>query len=110
MPEVGGSDQVQLGAALLRKMDLPEAYQEVVEFHHNPSKAIRFSVEVTHFHLVDFITNELKLGCSRENEIIPKIDEGPWDRARAHHNINMAAIKNEVEDIFKETARVFLSH
>ncbi|MGY8759892.1 MAG: hypothetical protein ACKVK9_02030 [Nitrospinaceae bacterium] len=71
MPEVGGSDHVQLGAVLLRKRDLPEVYQEVVEFHHNPSKAILFPVEVAHFHLVDIITNELKLGCSGESEITP---------------------------------------
>jgi HD-like signal output (HDOD) protein len=67
VPEVGGSYHVQFGATLLRKSDLPEVYQEVVEFHHNPSKAILFPVEVDHFHLVDIITNELKLGCSEES-------------------------------------------
>ena len=71
MPEVWGSDHVQLGAALLRKRDLPKVYQKVVEFHHNPSKAILFPVEVAHFHLVDMIPNELKLGCSGESEITP---------------------------------------
>jgi hypothetical protein len=29
--------------------------------------------------------------------------------AHPHHNINMVAIKNEDEDIFEETASVFLS-
>ena len=71
MPEVGGSDHVQLSAALLRKKDLPEVYQEVVEFHRNPSKAIRFSVEVAHCNLLGIITNELKMGCSGESEITP---------------------------------------
>ena len=55
MPEVGGSDHVQLSAALLRKKDLPEVYQEVVEFHRNPSKALLFPVEVALCHLVDII-------------------------------------------------------
>ena len=64
---MGGGDHAQLSAALLRKWDLPEVYQEVVEFHHNPSKAILFPIEVDHFHLVDIITNELKLGCSEES-------------------------------------------
>jgi hypothetical protein len=60
--------------------------------------------------LVDIIANALKLVCSGQSEVIPKIDEGDWDRACPHHNINMAAIKNEVEDIFEATASVFLSH
>jgi hypothetical protein len=47
--------------------------------------------------------NALKLGCSGE-------DEGAWDMARPAHNINMAAIKNKVENIFEETASVFLYH
>ena len=60
-------------------------------------------------HFVDIIANALKLVCSVESEVIPKIDAGAWDRTCFHHNINMAAIKNEVEDIFEEMARVFLS-
>ena len=55
MPEVGGSDHVQLSAALLRKKDLPEVYQEVVEFHHSLSKALLLPVEVALCHLVDII-------------------------------------------------------
>ena len=110
MPELGGGDHAQLSAALLRKWDLPEVYQEVVEFHHSLSKALLFPVEVALCHLVDIIANALKLVCSGESEVIPKIDEGAWDRACPHHNINMAAIKNEVEDIFEEMARVFLSN
>ena len=37
-----GFDHAQLGGALLRKWDLPEACQEAVEFHHNPSNALLF--------------------------------------------------------------------
>jgi hypothetical protein len=79
----------------------------VLEFHHNPSKALPFPVEVAHCHLVDIITNALKLGCSGESEIIPKIDEGAWEMARPPHNINMTAIKSEVEDILKKRLACF---
>ena len=71
----------------------------MVEFYHS----LLFPVEVVHCHLVDISANALKLGCSGE-------DEGAWDMARPAHNINMAAIKNEVEAIFEATASVFLSH
>ena len=108
MPELGGGNHAQLSAALLRKWDLSEVYQEVMEYHHSLSKALLFPVKVALCHLVDIIVNALKLVCSGESEVIPKIDEGAWDKACPHHNINMAAIKNEVEDIFEEMARVFL--
>jgi hypothetical protein len=57
--------------------------------------------------LVDIITNALKLGCSGESEITPKIDEGAWDIARSPYNINMKAIKNEVEAILKKRLACF---
>ena len=71
----------------------------MVKFHHS----LLFPVEVAHCHLADISANALKLGCSGENE-------GAWGMARPAYNINMAAIKNEVEDIFEATASVFLSH
>ena len=104
-----GFDHAQLGAALLRKWGLPEVYLEVVEFHHNPSQALLFPVEVAHCHLADIIANALKLGCSGESEIIPKLNEDAWDMAGPPQNINMGAIKDEVADIFEETVSVFLS-
>jgi hypothetical protein len=79
----------------------------VLEFHHNPSKALPFPVEVANCHLLDIITSALKLGCSGESEIIPKIDEGAWEMAHPPHNINMTAIKNEVEDILKKRLACF---
>ena len=94
----------------MRKRDLPEVYQRVVEFHHSLIKALLFPVELALCHLVDIIANALKLVFSGESDVIPKIDEGAWDRACPHHNINTAAIKNKVEDIFQEMARVFLSN
>ena len=73
----------------------------------DPSKALPFPVEVAHCNLVDIIINAIKLGCSGESEIIPKIDEGAWDMTRPPYNINMKAIKNEVEDILKKRLACF---
>jgi hypothetical protein len=82
----------------------------VVEFHHNPSKALLFTVEVAHCHFEDIIANALKLGCSGESEITLEIDECDWNMAHPPHNINIVTIKNEDESIFEEMASVFLSH
>lgn len=105
-----GFDHAQLGGALLRKWDLPKVYQEVVEFHHDPRGALLFPLEVAQCHLADIIANTLKLGCSGESAIVPELDEHAWALARPPQNISMAVIKEEVEEIFEETASVFLSH
>ncbi len=101
-------DHGQLGGALLRKWNLPEVYQEVVEFHHNPSHAILFPVEVAHCHLADIIANTLKLGCSGESENIPELNEHAWAMARPPQEISMEVINDEVAAIFEDTAAVFL--
>lgn len=103
-----GFDHAQLGGALLRKWDLPEVYQEVVEFHHNPSHATLFPVEVAHCHLADIIASTLKLGCSGESQNIPEFNEHAWALARPPQNISMEVLNDEVEEVFEETASVFL--
>ncbi len=105
-----GFDHAQLGGALLRKWKLPKIHQEVVAFHHDPSGALLFPSEVAHCHLADIIANTLKLGCSGESAIVPEIDEHAWAMARPPQSISMAVIQDEVEEVFEETARVFLSH
>jgi len=105
-----GFDHAQLGGALLRHWNLPEVYQEVVEYHHNPNQAPRFPDEVAHSHLADIIANTLKLGCSGESLIVPKLEERAWIKARPPQNISLAVIKGEVEEVFEETARAFLHH
>lgn len=104
-----GFDHAQLGGALLKQWNLPEVYQEVVQYHHNPGKAPQFPDEVAHCHLADIIANTLKLGCSGESSIVPKLDEQAWARARPPKNISLSVIKDETEKIFEETARAFLS-
>jgi HD-like signal output (HDOD) protein len=105
-----GFDHAQLGGALLRKWNLPKVYQEVVEFHHDPSGALLFPFEVAHCHLADIIANTLNLGCSGESAIVPELDEHAWAMARPPQSISLTVIKDKVEEVFEETASVFLSH
>ncbi len=104
-----GFDHAQLGGALLRKWDLPLIYQEVVEKHHNPNHAFLFPYETACCHLADIIANTLELGCSGESKIVPKLEEQAWAKACPPKDINMAVIRDEIEESFDETARVFLS-
>lgn len=94
---------------LVMCMSIPNRNWEVFIRSNSDKKAVHL-IEAAHCHLADIIANALKLGCSGESEIIPKLDEGAWDMAGPPQNINMAVIKDEVENIFEETASVFLSH
>lgn len=105
-----GFDHAQLGGALLKKWNLPEVYQEVAEYHHNPDQALHFPGEVAHCHLADIIANTLKLGCSGESFFVPKLEARAWAKARPPQNISLTVIKDEIEEIFEETAQAFLAH
>ena len=50
------------------------------------------------------------MGCSGESEIIPELDQQAWAMARLPQNISMAVIKDEIEEVFEETASILLSH
>ena len=71
-----------------------------MEFHHSLSKALLFPVEVALCHLVDIIANALKLVCSGESEVIPKIDEGP--------GTGLALIIISIRWLLKMKLRIFL--
>lgn len=105
-----GFDHAQLGGALLRKWNLPQVYQEVAEFHHDPNNAFLFPYEAAHCHLADSVANTLKLGCSGESAIIPKLEVRAWAKVGLPQNISMADIMDEIKEVYEETAGAFLSH
>ena len=63
-----------------------------------------------HCHLADIIANTFKMGCSGESEIIPELDQQARAMARPPQNISMSVIKDEIEEVFEETASILLSH
>ncbi len=105
-----GFDHAQLGGALLKQWNLPQVYQEVVEYHQNPTQAPHFSHEAAYCHLADIIANTLKLGCSGESLVVPELEEETWARVCPPQKISLAVIKDEIEEVFEETARAFLQH
>jgi putative nucleotidyltransferase with HDIG domain len=105
-----GFDHAQVGGALLREWNLPLVYQEVAEYHHNPVLAPKFSYEASLCHLSDIIVNTLKLGCSGESFIVPELEKQAWAEVKLPKKISMAVIKDEIEETFEETVRVFVNH
>jgi HD-like signal output (HDOD) protein len=105
-----GFDHAQIGGALMREWNLPRIYQEVAEYHHNPAQAPGFTYEASLCHLSDIIVNTLKLGCSGESFIVPKLEKHAWARIQLPQKINLSVIKDEIEEVFEETVSVFLQH
>ncbi len=59
--KIHGIAHGEVGSWVGRKWGLPELYLEVMEFHHQPEKSLRFKPEVTLLHLANILAN------SREN-------------------------------------------
>lgn len=105
-----GFDHAEVGGTLLQEWNLPQVYQEVARYHHNPIKAPRYSYEASLCHLADIIANTLKLGCSGESYVVPELDEQAWARIQLSPKINLSVIKDEVEEVFDETVQAFLQN
>ena len=75
--KVIGFDHAAVGHALLKKWNLSPSLQEMVGYHHNPSKARRFPVEAGIVHIADIIVHTTQYGTSGER-FVPPLDEEAW--------------------------------
>lgn len=55
--EIMSFDYAQVGAELMREWQLPESLQEITEFHPEPEKASKFSLETAIIHIAQAITH-----------------------------------------------------
>jgi putative nucleotidyltransferase with HDIG domain len=69
--EVLGVDHADLGAMYLRKHRLPEAYVEVVQFHHAPQLARAQGAVTAAVHLSDMLVRHAKIGESGNRAEVP---------------------------------------
>ncbi len=75
--QVFGFDHTQVGAELIRHWKLPVSIQECVEFHHDPTKAKEYPVEVATIHLANSLACMAELETFDEGEL-QKIDPAVW--------------------------------
>lgn len=69
--EVLGVDHAELGAMYLRKQRLPEAFVEIVQYHHVP-QAARYQANVTAaVHVADLLVRHTKIGESGNHAEVP---------------------------------------
>lgn len=77
-----GFDHADIGAALLRRWNLPAALTDAVEYHHRPGLASdEGSLGAAVVHVADIIANALEVGSSGEH-LVPALDESAWQRLR----------------------------
>ena len=76
--EVMGFDHAQLGAALVKSLGLPESLQTCIAFHHEPSKAEDYKIEVALTHIANSLACLIEIN-SRALEDAPPIDPVAWE-------------------------------
>jgi hypothetical protein len=90
-----GFDHATVGRALLKAWKLPEAQQEAVGLHHEPTQAVRFPIETATVHVSDIIANALQVGSSGERLVPPLVPEA-WAALRLPDGI-VPELIDEVE-------------
>lgn len=74
-----GFDHCMAGEALTRKWRLPNTLNEVTRFHHTPSQAEQFTLEVSIVHLADIVVSSTgEFGHSGDNHV-PPLDPKAWE-------------------------------
>jgi len=69
--EVLGVDHADLGAMYLRKKGLPDAYVEIVQFHHAPHLARHQTSVTAAVHVSDLLVRQSKIGDSGNHAEVP---------------------------------------
>ncbi|MDH5357781.1 MAG: HDOD domain-containing protein [Gammaproteobacteria bacterium] len=73
-----GFDHTEVGQALVHAWRLPISLEEVVRFHHMPSKAQQFPVEVAIVHVADVMVSAAEFGHSGDQHV-PSLDHDAWE-------------------------------
>lgn len=74
-----GYDHAAVGQALLAAWNLPASLREPVAYHHKPTRAQKFRVEVAVIHLADIMAHAMLMGNSGER-FVPPLRPEAWER------------------------------
>lgn len=73
-----GFDHTDVGQALVKAWRLPNSLDEVVKYHHSPSEAHDFPLEVAIVHIADIMVSSAQLGHSGDTHV-PPLDPEAWE-------------------------------
>jgi HD-like signal output (HDOD) protein len=104
--EVLGISHAEVGGILIKQWNLPAVLEEVLLFHHTPSRAERYPVEVAVIHLADIISHAMQLGNSGES-LVPGFDPASWNRIGLHLSL-LSPLMNQVDRQFLDTVQTIV--
>lgn len=96
-----GFDHAEAGGTLLKEWKIPANIADPVAFHHRPSRAEQFPMEVSLIHLSDIICQAFELGQSCER-FVPPLDGAAWDRLGMSPH-ELGAVLKQAEPQIEET-------
>lgn len=73
-----GFDHTEVGQALVKAWRLPRSIEEVVRYHHTPSEAEDFPIDVAIVHLADILVSSVPFGHSGDRHV-PPLDPAAWE-------------------------------
>jgi len=76
--EVLGIDHAELGALYLKKQTLPDAFVEIVQFHHQPERAPQHGPVAAAVQVADLLVRQAKIGASGNRH---EVTEEMWQEA-----------------------------
>jgi HD-like signal output (HDOD) protein len=73
-----GFDHTEVGQALVKAWHLPHSLEEVVRYHHTPSEAEDFPIDVAIVHIADILVCSVPFGHSGDQHV-PPLDPAAWE-------------------------------
>ena len=98
--EVFGFAHPDVGKLLAEKWNLPLKLVNILEHHHNPEQAGRYSQETSIIHLADILCRAIDLGSGGDNRI-PSLDPVAWELLKLKPSV-LEPILQEMEREFQD--------
>jgi HD-like signal output (HDOD) protein len=102
-----GFAHTDVGYALARAWHLPHSLQEVARYHHQPSKAEDFPVDVAIVHVADILVSSVPFGHCGDNHV-PPLDPAAWELLGLNE-LQMPLILQQVDEQIDRLSAVMLS-
>jgi HD-like signal output (HDOD) protein len=102
-----GFDHTEVGFELAKAWHLPASLQEVARYHHSPSGAEHFAVDVAIVHLADILVSSVPFGHCGDNHV-PPLDEAAWELLGLNE-LNMPGLLEQVGQQIDEMTSIMMS-
>jgi len=102
-----GFAHTDVGYALAHAWHLPHSLQEVARYHHSPSEAEDFPIDVAIVHIADVLVSSVPFGHSGDNHV-PPLDPAAWELL-ALNEVQMPMLLQQVSERIDLLSSVMLN-